>query len=145
MSPRARLVQGGVALSGVVYAFTGAALLFAPRWFFEELGDFPPYNRHYSGDAGSFLLPLGLALLLAAARPSAHRLFLGFAAVASVVHAGNHVYDLAVGRESVADLIPVIVSALVLVLAFAALPRAGSIASGGDALQDSRPDRPSRL
>ena len=123
MTVRARLVQVAVAVSGVVYTATGAALLFAPRWFFEELGDFPPYNRHYSGDAGSFLLPLGLALLLAAERPSAHRLFLGFAAVASVVHAGNHVYDLTLGRESVEDLIPVILSAVVIVLAFVALPR----------------------
>ena len=125
MSARARLVQAAVAFSGLVYAATGAALLFAPRWFFEELGDFPPYNRHYSGDAGAFLLPLGLALLLAAPRPQAHRFFIAFAALASVVHAANHVYDAAIDRESVGDLVPVLVFSAIVVLAFAALPRRG--------------------
>ena len=50
-----RLVQWVVALSGAGYTLTGLSQLFAPRWFFENIGKFPPFNRHYVGDLGAFI------------------------------------------------------------------------------------------
>lgn len=82
-----------VALSGALYVFTGAALLFAPQWFYENIGHFPPFNRHFIGDIGAFVLPLGLGLLLAARTPRAHRLFIGAVALGGILHLGNHLYD----------------------------------------------------
>ena len=58
---RATLIGGGI-----LYIFSGITLLFTPTWFLESVGTFPPFNRHYMGDAGSFVLALGLGLLLAA-------------------------------------------------------------------------------
>jgi polyisoprenoid-binding protein YceI len=53
MPPRARLglAQLIVALAGALYVFTGAALLFAPLWFYQTIGDFGVFNQHYEGDS----------------------------------------------------------------------------------------------
>jgi hypothetical protein len=80
-------------LAGWFNLLTGLALLFAPVWFYENIGNFPPYNRHFLGDAGAFLLPWGIGLLWAARRPAAHRPLIGLAALASLIHAVNHAYD----------------------------------------------------
>jgi hypothetical protein len=66
----ARFTQMVVGLAGVAYLLTGIALLFAPAWFFLAIGHFLPFNRHYEGDLGSFLLPLGIGLLVAARDPA---------------------------------------------------------------------------
>jgi len=84
-------------VAGVGYALTGLVLIFAPLWFFDNIGPFAPYNRHYEGDLGMFLLPLGLGLLFAAREPGNHRLFLAVVAAGSLLHAGNHLYDVIIG------------------------------------------------
>ena len=86
----ARLI---VALTGLFYVLAGAALLWATPWFYETIGPFPPYNRHYAGDTGAFSLPLGLGLLWAARSPRRHRALIVIALVASVLHTLNHGYD----------------------------------------------------
>ncbi len=88
-----RIVQIIVALSGLVYALTGATLLLAPALFFQYIGHFPPYNQHYEGDLGSFLLALGVGLLFAASDPARYRLVVRMAAIGSLLHVGNHIYD----------------------------------------------------
>ena len=90
---RARLARGLIALAGAAYMLTGLAQLFAPQWFFDNVGNFPPFNRHYVGDLGAFTLALGVGMLAAARDPVRHRLLIGVAALGSVVHALNHVYD----------------------------------------------------
>lgn len=80
-------------LTGLYYTFIGLALLFAPAWFFGHIGPFPPFNRHYMGDLGTFILPIGIGLLLAAKNPAGHPLFLGMVAAANLGHALNHLYD----------------------------------------------------
>jgi len=87
-----RIIQLLVALSGLAYALSGAALLFAPTWFFQSIGHFPPYNQHYEGDLGSFLLALGIGLLFAASDPTRHRLVVRIAALGGLLHVGNHIY-----------------------------------------------------
>ncbi len=82
-----------VALSGIVYLLTGLAQLVAPFWFYTHIGNLPPFNRHYIGDLGSFLVPLGIGLLVAAKNPRANRVLIGVAALAGLLHAMNHLYD----------------------------------------------------
>src|SRR4051812_33280302 len=86
-------IQIALVVNGVANLFAGAALLVAPVWFFQTIGSFPPFNQHYLGDAGAFLLPLGLGLLLALRDPRQHRLLIGMAALAGVLHTGNHLFD----------------------------------------------------
>lgn len=94
--PRAAQLTAGqviVAAAGALYTLTALALLFAPVWFFQHIGTYGAYNRHYEGDAGAFVLGLGLALLVAARDPARHRLLVWAAALGSLFHALNHLYD----------------------------------------------------
>lgn len=90
---RAAFVRAVLVAGGLNYALTGLALLFASEWFYQNIGYFPPFNRHYAGDLGGFTLPIGVALLWAARKPEQHRLMIGYAAFASLIHALNHGYD----------------------------------------------------
>lgn len=96
-----------IGLVGLVDTAAGAALLLAPEWFYENVGTFPPFNRHYAGDGGAFLLPIGIGLLVAAQEPARHRNLLMLALGASWLHAFNHAYDGLVhageGRASLMD------------------------------------------
>ena len=107
-------------IAGVGYALIGLVLILAPLWFFDNIGPFAPYNRHYEGDLGMFLLPLGVGLLFAAREPSSHRLFLAVVAAGSLLHAGNHLYDVIIGTtpsaRAIQDVGPLLVLG-VLVLA----------------------------
>jgi hypothetical protein len=114
-----RWIQWIVGLGGLFYTLIGVAQLFAPGWFFWNIGLYPPFNRHYIGDLGSFTLPMGIALLLAVRDPIQHRLLIGFVAAGSVIHSLNHLYDNLTGVS--ADLwgtVALIIFALVLAWAF---------------------------
>src|ERR671932_700578 len=89
-----------VAFSGLFYLFVGVTMLFAPQWFFDVIGNFPPFNRHYLGDLGSFLLPMGIGLLWAARDPFKHVGLIGVSALGSLLHALNHIYDSLTGPTS---------------------------------------------
>jgi hypothetical protein len=110
-----------VAVNGALLTFTGTALLFAPEWFYQTIGTFPPFNRHYTGDLGAFQLPLGVALLLAAKHPTQHRLLLWSVAGGNLLHAFNHAYDALVDRASVGhwliDVAPLLIMTLLLMAA----------------------------
>jgi hypothetical protein len=79
--------------AGLLHTLTGVLMLAVPDWFYENVGTFPPYNRHYTGDLGAFLLPLGLGLFWAAREPERHRLFIGMAVLANLIHVINHIYE----------------------------------------------------
>jgi len=80
------MIQVIVAVGGVFYILIALAQLLAPEWFFQNIGNFPPFNRHYTGDLGTFTLALGVGLLLAARDPAKHHLLVGVVAAASVLH-----------------------------------------------------------
>jgi hypothetical protein len=96
----------------------GLALLLAPAWFFATIGPYAPFNRHYMGDLGSFLLPLGLGLLWAAFNPARHRALLAVAAGGNILHALNHIYDAVLAGASLehwlVDTLPLVLAALLL-------------------------------
>ena len=98
-----RLAQIVVAVAGIFNLLTGVALLFAPVWFFQHIGTFGPYNRHYEGDLGAFLLALGLGLLFAARSPSRYGLVVWVGAMGSLIHACNHIYDAVIAGASLGD------------------------------------------
>src|SRR5262244_675689 len=87
------IIQVVVVVSGLLYTSTGVALLVAPNWFFQHIGTYPPYNRHYEGDLGSFLLPLGVALLVAARATARYVGVIWLAALGSALHFINHLPD----------------------------------------------------
>lgn len=93
MKWRQSYIQSTLVAGGIFYVAVACALLFAPLWFYENVGSYPPYNRHFIGDAGSFMLGLGLTLLWAARHPSRYRAMIGIVGVASLIHAINHVID----------------------------------------------------
>lgn len=118
---RLRLAQIIVAVAGVFNILVALALLFAPVWFFQHIGTFGPFNRHYEGDLGSFLLALGLGLLFAARSPSRYGLVVWVAAVGSLLHACNHAYDALIAGASpgewLAQPVPLFVLAFLLIWA----------------------------
>ncbi len=121
---RIAFVQGTLAAGGVFYILAGIALLVAPVWFLETVGPFAPFNRHYMGDAGSFSLAIGIGLLLAAREPLRNRVMLIAGVVGTLIHTANHAYgDLVLAELSPAatmrDLVPLIVFAVLLVIAYA--------------------------
>lgn len=120
--PPSRFAQIIVGASGVFFIGVALLLLFAPRWFFENIGLFPPYNRHYEGDLGAFLLPLGLGLLYAARNPTKYRALLAVAAGGSALHVLNHIFDGVAQSFTLThwltDTAPLALSALLLILAW---------------------------
>ncbi|HLW00167.1 MAG TPA: hypothetical protein VKT82_15975 [Ktedonobacterales bacterium] len=115
---RVRLGQIVVAVAGAFYVLTAGALLFAPVWFFQHVGTFGPFNRHYEGDLGAFLLALGIGLLFAARSPSRYGLVVWVAAMGSLFHACNHIYDAVIQGASLgawlAQPVPLVILALLL-------------------------------
>ena len=128
------IVQLILILSGLLFLLTGLALIFYPVTFFNRIGNFPPFNRHYEGDLGSFLVPLGIGLLVASRDPERYRAVVGVAAGGSLLHALNHWYDAILGGASLprwlSDTFPLLLFGLLLSGVFVNLLRAG--ASGGE-------------
>ncbi|HEU5318413.1 MAG TPA: NAD(P)H-binding protein [Chloroflexota bacterium] len=127
-----------VALIGLSYVLAGALLLWATPWFYEHVGTFPPYNRHYAGDAGAFNLPLGLGLVWAARGLRRHRALIVIGLIASALHTLNHAYDDALDGAALAhwawDVGPLALAAVLLALA----PPSGAL---GKSAETPRPSR----
>jgi hypothetical protein len=112
-----------ILLNGVLNTLTGLVILAAPGWFYDTIADFPPFNRHFLGDVGAFTLAIGVGLLIAARDPQAHSALAGVGALASLIHAVNHLYDdLIVERGAtmhwLSNTLPLLVLALMLAWAW---------------------------
>ena len=121
-------VRWVVLFSGTINLLTGAALLFAPAWFYNALADFPPFNRHFSGDVGAFITALGVGLLFAAREPQKHRGLIGVAALGILLHVGNHLYDDLIVEHGatlhwLTNTLPLFLMAGLLIAAYALLAR----------------------
>jgi hypothetical protein len=92
-SSRLLFIRAAILLNALNYLLVGLALIFAPQWFFDNIGNFPPFNRHYSGDLGTFLLPMGIGLLWAARDPARHLGLIGVALAGGWLHVLNHLSD----------------------------------------------------
>lgn len=75
------------------HVLTGALALLDSGTFYDEIGLYGSENLHYVGDVGAFMLAFGLALGLAATRPSWRAPLLGLGALWYGLHAVNHAFD----------------------------------------------------
>jgi hypothetical protein len=88
-----RLIAAGIFFCAAYYTIVGALLYLAPSYFFQNIGPIGAFNPHYERDAGSFILPLGLALFFAVRDPYAFWPITTLAGVASLLHFGSHAID----------------------------------------------------
>ncbi len=75
---------------GAYYSIVGVLLFFPPTFFFRKIAPIGPYNEHYTIDLGSFLLPLGVFLLLAMRYAKWSKPIIELAALASTLHLLSH-------------------------------------------------------
>jgi hypothetical protein len=90
-----RAVVPGIAVLGAFSLLLGAWQVLAPRSFYDALGPFGAYNDHYLRDYATWSLAYSAALLLALGRPSWRVPLLALGLVQFVLHAANHVVDVA--------------------------------------------------
>jgi hypothetical protein len=92
---RGRDVAGVVLVAlAVGHILLGGYMLIDPGSFFREIGPFGVRNDHYTRDAGTFTLALGVGFAVAA-RWSAWRVgIVGYALVQYVLHTINHLVDI---------------------------------------------------
>lgn len=79
---------------GVFHVLLGGWQFFFNASFFEHVGRYGVENTHYVGDAGSFTLAFGIALLLAVGRPTWRTPILYLGAIWYGLHAINHLFDI---------------------------------------------------
>jgi hypothetical protein len=106
---------------GVFHLALGCLALIGPGTFFEEIGRYGAENLHYVGDVGAFTAAYGIALLLAAGRPSWWGPVLALGAIWYGLHAINHAFDTDEARSDARGWIDAILLGLTaLVLAYLA-------------------------
>ena len=93
MRAAAQIKQAIVFIAALIYVLPGLALILTPAWFYTAIADFPPFNRHFMGDAGVFSFALGVGLWMAVRQPGQNRAVIGAAAVGNILHVINHLYD----------------------------------------------------
>ncbi|KAA3643094.1 MAG: hypothetical protein DWQ07_21490 [Chloroflexi bacterium] len=120
-----KFLRSIVILGAVFYLASGIGLVFAPGWFYTYVAHFPPFNRHFLGDAGVFALALGIGLFMISRRPWEHRSLYVVVTLASLMHASNHLYDAIAFAEPLhhwlTDAIPVSIVAILFILAWPAM------------------------
>ena len=89
-----RTLRLAVGALGAVHTVIGLYQFLFPSSFFHRIGEYGVANTHYVGDLGSFVLAFGVALLLAAGRPSWRGPLLATGALWYVLHALNHLFDI---------------------------------------------------
>ena len=117
--PRAQLVSNlVVAAFGLLTLSLGIWALIDPSSFFDNIADWPPYNRHFIHDIGAFQVGLGAVLLFALIwQGDAVLTALGGAAVGGTLHWIAHITDEELGGRDL-DLYLLGIVALILVLTF---------------------------
>jgi hypothetical protein len=100
---------------GAYYSVTGAFLFFAPSFFFHRVAPIGIFNQHYTVDLGSFLLPLGVFLLLAVRYTEWCQPVIGVAAFGSSLHLLSHLRDgFYSARAVIADVFFLVVALLLI-------------------------------
>lgn len=123
-------------VGGIALVLVGIWAFGWPRNFFDNVGTFPPYNRHFIHDVGAFNFGLGATLLLALALPDALFAALGGNAAAQVLHFVAHVKDRDLGGRAID---PWSFAVIAVVLVVAALTRRREAGGGSGRAMVSKP------
>jgi hypothetical protein len=110
------VLRGIVVALGVFHLALGALQLLAPGTFFDEIGRYGAENLHYVGDAGAFTAAYGLALLVAAGRPSWWAPLLALGAAWYALHALNHAFDVDEARSDARGILDTVLIGVTAVL-----------------------------
>ena len=94
-----RAMRAALVVLGLLNAVSGAMALIAPGTFFDEVGRYGIENSHYVGDVGAFVLAFGIAVVVAAQRPSWRVPVLALGALWYGLHAINHAFDVGEARS----------------------------------------------
>jgi hypothetical protein len=108
----ARTLRIVVIALGAFHLLLGGWQLIAPGSFFDEIGRYGIENTHYVGDVGAFTAAYGLALLLAAGRPSWWAPMLAVGALWYGLHAINHLFDIDEARSDARGAVDTILLAI---------------------------------
>ncbi len=113
--PRAQLVSNlVVAAFGFLTLSLGIWALTDPASFYDNIAEWPPYNRHFIHDLGAFQIALGATLLFALIwRGDAVLVALGGGAVGITLHWIVHITDEEFGGS---DLDPYLLGIVALIL-----------------------------
>jgi hypothetical protein len=114
-------VARGVALAvGVVFLASGLWAFLAPQSWFDNIGNYPPYNKHFVHDLGAFQIGLGATALLALMWKAPLLAALAANAVAAIFHFASHLIDRDMGGRAADPIMLGLFALLVLWGAFAA-------------------------
>lgn len=116
----ARAIAG---LGLVFWMGSGVWAFLAPRSFYDNLAEYPPYNEHLFHDIGAFSIGIGSFVVFALLRWTPLQVALGGVAVASVLHALAHIIDHGEGGKS-SDALNLSIFGLLMVAAAIATHRA---------------------
>lgn len=89
------MMRQALLVLGLTQLVIGAWLVIDPDSFVDAIAPFGPADNHFLRDLGTFQAGLGIALLVAAGRPSWRAPILFAALVQSALHAVNHLFDIA--------------------------------------------------
>jgi hypothetical protein len=78
---------------GVTQVAQGLFMVIAPHSFYDLIANFGAYNAHDFRDNATAVTALGVMLLVAAGRPAWRAPICGVAALATALHALNHIVD----------------------------------------------------
>jgi hypothetical protein len=135
-----RAMRAVLVVLGATQVASGALALVAPDTFFDEIGRYGVENQHYVGDVGAFVLAFGIAVLVAAQRPSWRVPVLALGAIWYGLHALNHAFDVDEARSDargIVDTIYIGIGALLFVyLAWAAARLHALAAASPDRKED---------
>ncbi|MGH2954189.1 MAG: hypothetical protein ACRDK9_09240 [Solirubrobacterales bacterium] len=107
-----RTLRIAVIALGAFHLLEGGWQLLAPGSFFDEIGRYGVENTHYVGDVGAFTAGYGLALVLAAGRPSWWAPLLAVGALWYGLHALNHLFDIGEARSDARGAVDTILLAI---------------------------------
>jgi hypothetical protein len=81
------------------FVLVGLWAFFSPKSFYDQLAVFPPYNKHFLHDVGSFQIGLGTVLVLALLNWNSLATAFGGTALGSAFHTVAHFMDRDLGGK----------------------------------------------
>jgi hypothetical protein len=90
-----RLVYLLISALAVYWLGLGVLMIVAPHTFFEQIGPFGSYNRHYIRDNATFALAFGIGLLISPRWSHWRVPELATTSIQGVLHTVNHAVDIA--------------------------------------------------